>query len=268
MLVSIDVHGGGFALCDPRVDDRDNSILSGKHGICVVSVAYSLAPRYPWPTAVYDVAAVIEAILADETLPVDKARVSVGGYSAGGNLSLTAVQVNDLNKRIKAVVAIYPSCDWQTSVSDKLADSKLAPGRKEDMLLNLSPAFQWAYVNVGTKYSDPLLSPIAAKREALPQKLFFLGCEYDMLCGEARKMAENMAVSGPGKEETADTELSDGWVNGDVRWMHLKSVEHGFNMVSTGISSEKLQDNRRRGYYMHEQIAGWLYNEVYERPHP
>jgi acetyl esterase/lipase len=97
----IDIHGGGFCIGHPTVDDTDNAILCHKHGICVVSINYRKAPAYPFPTPVEDVAALIEAVLDDAELPVDKSRVAVAGYSAGGNLCLAAPQLSGLNKRIK-----------------------------------------------------------------------------------------------------------------------------------------------------------------------
>lgn len=259
-----DIHGGGFALFDPRIDDEDNAILSGRHGICVISISYSQAPDHPWPTAVHDVAAVIDAILEDQTLPVDRTRVSVGGYSAGGNLALTATQLDDLPQRVAAVVAIYPNCDFETPLAMKLSHSELAPGKDKDFLQDLLPAFQWAYIPHNADLRNPLLSPINAPRERLPRKLFIIGCQYDVLCKEALRTAEKLAAAESqvsGEEKAA---LSDGWTRGSVRWMRILAVEHAFNQTKEGLpyDERKLVDERHE--YLHRQIADWLYSEVYK----
>ncbi|CAD6578800.1 MAG: hypothetical protein CYPHOPRED_000676 [Cyphobasidiales sp. Tagirdzhanova-0007] len=255
----IDIHGGGFALCDPRVDDSDNAILCHMHGICVVSIGYRKGPSWKWPTAPNDCAALIAAVLEDAELPVDKSKVAVGGYSAGANIALASVQLNSLHERITGVVAYYPVVDLSRTLKTKLSYSKVAPGRKRDMLIRLSPCFGYSYVPPGTYMRDPLLSPIFAKRSNLPKKLCLIGCEYDMLCGEARDMAEQLAEGEMGERRT----YADAWEQGGVRWELLPGVEHGFNMVPAGKDPEVLAEKRRRTEKMHQSVADWLFREVY-----
>jgi acetyl esterase/lipase len=72
--------------------------------LLVVSIEYDLAPlnRFPGPTN--DVVAITQAVIQDESLPVDKSRVVLGGFSAGSNLSLSAAQMPGLKSKIKGVV--------------------------------------------------------------------------------------------------------------------------------------------------------------------
>lgn len=276
----IDIHGGGAHDCFLRrstnrliirgplgwtlghalADDRDNALLSQKHGIAVVSIPYRKAPDYPFPAAPKDCAKLIKAILDDPSLPVDKSRVAVGGYSAGGNMSLTAVQLDGLHERIKGLVLFYPATNLAKTLKEKLAVSKIAPGRKNDMLERLGPMFQWAYIPAGTDKRDPLLSPYFAPREKLPKKMFFLGCEYDLLCQEAHDMAEKWAEAESGEKSTAQN--GDSWEKGGIKWELLRGCEHGFNQTPPN-NEEDAKVKRAKQEAMHESVAKWLFEQVY-----
>lgn len=257
----IDIHGGGYCIGRPESDDNDNVILSEKHGICVVSIPYRKAPGHPFPTAQHDAANLIRAVLDDNSLPVDKSRVAVGGYSAGGGLSLTAVQLHGLHERIKGVVAFYPVTDWTLSLAEKEGRATVAPGRKADLLHPLYPLFEWGYIAVGQNLREPLLSPLYAAREKLPAKLAFYGCGYDILCPEAKEMAERLADH----QSVADqpkTEQENGWERGGIKWEHLPGLEHGFNQLPKGALKEAAI-MRKRQEEMLSSAADWLYREVY-----
>lgn len=259
----IDTHGGGFVVCNAKVDDRDNAILAHEHGICCVAISYRRGPSYGFPTAVHDCADLIEAILADKDLDgiVDKTKVAVGGYSAGGNLSLASVQLNGLSKRIKGVVAVYPVVDFSTSSENKLKTSKVAPGKKADRLADLAPMFNYAYVPAGTDYRNPLLSPAYAARDKLPEKLCLIGCEYDMLCEEAKDMAEKLAEQEEGEKRVSPD--GNSWEKGRIRWEFITEAEHGFNQPPPDASEEEKRRGREKQLAMHRNIADWLKREVY-----
>ncbi|THW12663.1 alpha/beta-hydrolase, partial [Aureobasidium pullulans] len=108
----IDIHGGGFALGDPFHDDGWCNYLAEKQNICVVSCDYRKSPGYYFPTQTNDLVEIITSILDDETLPVDKSKICIGGFSAGGNLSLSVVQDRQLQGKIKGLCLWYPSTDF------------------------------------------------------------------------------------------------------------------------------------------------------------
>jgi acetyl esterase/lipase len=260
----IDIHGGGFSIGHPTADDSDNAILCHKHGICVVSINYRKAPRNPFPIPAQDAAALIQAVLDDPDLPVDKTKVAVAGYSAGGTLSLTATQLNSLFDRVKGVVAYYPTTEPGREIQKRI-DSCVLPPNGNDILKALSPAFNWSYLPLDHDLHDPLLAPLYADRAALPQKLFIIGCEYDMLCAEAREMAERLAKV---EDSTATKEPlgqgRTGWKCGNVTWEELKGMEHGFNQRRLYVRNEevrKLWESKTEE--MHTHVAEWLFREVY-----
>jgi acetyl esterase/lipase len=259
----IDIHGGGFCIGHPTIDNGDNAILCHKYGICIVSISYRLAPAYPFPTPPQDAAALIDAILNDPDLPVDKNKVAVCGYSAGGTLSLSAPQLNGLHKRIKGTVAYYPATAPGRPLAEKLKAATPPPGR-QDLLIGMAPAFNWAYIPEGQDLHDPLLAPLYAKRENLPEKLFIMGCEYDLLCTEAREMADKMADAEGGKERKELGEGRVGWQCGNVTWEELKGMEHGFNQRKMQESDQKLLKLwTEKTEEMHANVAKWLFQEVY-----
>ncbi|RSL90994.1 hypothetical protein CEP51_000439 [Fusarium floridanum] len=83
------VHGGGFVMGSPQNDDAWNRYFSNTYSILVIALNYPKAPSARFPTAIYDLEQLILAVLSDSSLPIDKDRVAIAGFSAGGNLALS-----------------------------------------------------------------------------------------------------------------------------------------------------------------------------------
>ena len=261
----IDIHGGGFAIGHPCVDDADNLILSHDHNFLVVSIQYRLAPFHRFPTAVHDVAALMTAVLDDESLPFNRSRVAVAGYSAGGNLALAATQLNGLAERVKAAIAYYPATDFSRTRDMKLATATPPPGKK-DVLANMTRMFNWGYVNPGQSLKDPLLSPLHADRSKLPKGLYLIGCEYDLLCKEAEDMAKRMAELEEGEVKVIEEEkgMGEGWEKGRIRWRKLSGVEHGFNQRQLAMRDKKEKGIlKQKTDDMHAKVAEWLKEKAF-----
>ncbi|KIW03625.1 uncharacterized protein PV09_05377 [Verruconis gallopava] len=262
----IDIHGGGFMIGHPFLDDRDNAIFCHKYGICVVSINYRKVPnRFPVP--VKDVATLIQCVLDDPDLPVDKARVAIIGYSAGGNLALTGPQMNNLHKKIKGVVAYYPVTDFVRTVHQRKSDSTPPPNRR-DILARGMKNFNWIYLGRHHKHDlkNPLASPLWAERSKLPEKIYILGCEYDVLFGEARDAAIRYADLELAESEKKREPLGDGrtgWKSGNVTWEELKDLEHGFNQRWPLEIGKRRKEWKKRTLEIHANVADWLFREVY-----
>lgn len=102
-------HGGGWVVGDLDTHDGVCRALAAQSGATVVAVDYRLAPEHPFPAAVDDAKAVVEALQRDgAALGVDGARLAVAGDSAGGNLAAaTALMVTGL----RAQLLVYPVLD-------------------------------------------------------------------------------------------------------------------------------------------------------------
>ena len=82
------IHGGGWWLGTLEHSDSNCRAIANDAECVVVSVDYRLAPESKFPTAAEDCYAALEWVVDHAyELGIDPARVSVGGGSAGGNLS-------------------------------------------------------------------------------------------------------------------------------------------------------------------------------------
>ncbi len=87
------VHGGGLVIGRPIVNDRMCAEIAREVGIVVVSPEYRKAPEHPYPAALDDVHQAWAALLRDApSLGVDRARIVVGGESAGGGIAAALAQ--------------------------------------------------------------------------------------------------------------------------------------------------------------------------------
>lgn len=84
------IHGGGFVVGTPEMEQRLARTLAVDGNCLVVSVDYRLAPETPYPGAVEDCYAALQWIHQDaEALGVDPQRVAIAGNSAGGGHAAT-----------------------------------------------------------------------------------------------------------------------------------------------------------------------------------
>lgn len=84
----LQLHGGGYVMGSPEADDACNRMLASELGCLLVSVDYRLAPETRFPGAVEDCYAALKWLDANAgEWKVDRARIAVGGISAGGGLA-------------------------------------------------------------------------------------------------------------------------------------------------------------------------------------
>lgn len=244
------IYGGGFAICDPLIDDHINRRFADDHGFVVVAVNYRKAPRNPFPGCMNDVANIIRAVLADRDLPVDYACVGIIGFSAGGVLSLSVAQLPDLRDNVHFLVPMYPATDFSKVYRGECFRMK---GGSNDVQKNLIPAFDWAYIPPGTDTTDPLLSPVYATREQLPQRIYFVPAEYDVLCKEALASAKLLADA---SDELAAQEV---WEKNGIKFRMVPGVTHGFTHPESKRPEEVLGEKELEDLY--QEIAHWIKKE-------
>ncbi|QGH68374.1 alpha/beta hydrolase [Pseudactinotalea sp. HY158] len=85
--VLLSIHGGGFCLGHPRLDDSRNAELAARAGVVVVSPDYRLAPEHPYPAGLDDCHAALRWIVSGGLGRSRGRRIGVLGDSAGGGLA-------------------------------------------------------------------------------------------------------------------------------------------------------------------------------------
>ncbi|PLB38882.1 alpha/beta hydrolase [Aspergillus candidus] len=254
----IDIHGGGFATGDPSHDGEFCRYLADEHGICVVSVNYPKAPRYQFPCQTDDLVQTVRCVLADDSLPVDRDRVAMGGFSAGGNLSLSVALRDEIQgSSIKGVLAWYPVTDFSGRYKGTYRPDQYG---MRDVLEGMSDVFYYSYVPDGQNLRDPFLSPVYADRRKLPPKIFFIGAEHDILCREAECTAR---IYAEGKEiQQPIGEIND-WAANGIRWKRVTGAQHGFNFVRRWVR-EREEFRHALTQRAYADAAKWLKTEIYD----
>ncbi|KAE8449071.1 hypothetical protein EG329_008659 [Mollisiaceae sp. DMI_Dod_QoI] len=248
--IYLNIHGGGFAVCDPQHDDEFCVMWAKRTGMLIVSLDYSKAPLHPYPVAVYDIAALVNAVLADSSLPIDKTKIVIGGFSAGGNLALCASQLPGLKGQIKAALTFFPIVDWSHPPNEKLA-MRPYKGGPEDRLEFSSYWFDWGYVSPGQNRRDPLLSPCYTKKEDLPSWIYVIGAQWDMLRLESQEMIHELA----GLQDRGDHEQD--FEMGTYKWTLARDCSHGFTH-HWRHRAEKRKEREQKCEPIYDEAHRWL----------
>jgi len=119
------MHGGGFIMGKPEMDDNRCMEIVHETGIAVVSVDYRTAPRHPFPAALEDCYAALKWVAVNEKdLGVDVKRIAVGGVSAGGGLAASLTQLALDRNEIQPIfqLLVYPMLDDRTVLNKAIDD--------------------------------------------------------------------------------------------------------------------------------------------------
>lgn len=183
-------HGGGWVLGDVDVaDPAVRDIAAASEMICI-SVDYRRAPEHPFPAALDDCLAVVDGVLAGETMQgIDPKRVAIGGDSAGGNIA--AVIAQERREQIAHQVLIYPVMDLSsmgTPSHQKYEDGYYLTRRRLEY-------FYDAYAG-GADRSNVRMSPgLNPDLAGLPPATM-ITAEHDPLVSEISTYAQRMLEAG------------------------------------------------------------------------
>jgi acetyl esterase/lipase len=114
------IHGGGYVLGSPDADGLQIKTLVSQLGCVVVSVDYRLSPESPFPAGVEDCYAALQWTHAQaRELGVDRARVAIGGASAGGGLAaaLALLARDRAEVQVAFQVLLVPMLDDRTATA-------------------------------------------------------------------------------------------------------------------------------------------------------
>jgi triacylglycerol lipase len=114
------VHGGGYVMGSPEINDAANRARAAELGCVVVSVDYRLAPETQFPGALEDCYAALKWLHDQaDALGVDRGRIAIGGESAGGgHAAALAICARDRGEvRIRLQLLDSPMLDDRTGSS-------------------------------------------------------------------------------------------------------------------------------------------------------
>ncbi|MDT5295267.1 MAG: acetyl esterase [Acidobacteriota bacterium] len=226
------LHGGGFVIGDLDTHDEVCRLLCLHADTHVLSVEYRLASEHPYDYALQDArAALVWAQAHAEEFGADPARVSLGGDSAGGNLTAVVAQMSASDGRMNASegrmseskgrppaaqMLIYPATDGSEAARSRPSRKLFAEG------LFFTQADYEAFIHYYTdgtdvKDDDPRVSPLCANDfSGLPPALV-VTAGFDLLRDEGLAYADALERAG-----------------NTVARIHLPAFAHGFiNM--TGV---------------------------------
>jgi acetyl esterase/lipase len=125
MPVLVWLHGGGYVMGKPEIDEVGCAQYARESGIAVVSVDYRFAPRYPFPAGLEDSYSALKWVNShSQELGIDAKRIAIGGESAGGGLAASLVQLAHDRQEIRPVfqLLVYPMLDDRTVLRTDVDD--------------------------------------------------------------------------------------------------------------------------------------------------
>jgi acetyl esterase len=187
-------HGGGWVIGDLDSHDVVCRQLADSGALIVISVDYRLAPEHKFPAAADDAIAATKWIAANaRELGIDAARLSIGGDSAGGNLTaVVALAARDGNgPNIAGQLLIYPATDF--------AMTHGSHSEPETSVLLTHSVIRWFrdhYLNGAADIHDWRASPARAKNLAGLPPAYVLTAGADPLRDEGDAYAERLKQAG------------------------------------------------------------------------
>ena len=218
-------HGGGWVLGSIDTHEAFTGFLAKELKAKIFSVEYRLAPEHKFPIPLEDCEAAFNWVKDNATdLGINPNRVSVGGDSAGGNLSAALCvkcQQNNLPMP-KAQLLIYPVTDltFQSPSMEEMAEGFFLT--KESMYF-----FRDQYLEDEVLAKDPLVSPPFAEdlSEHPPAVVFTAG--FAPLRDEGDRYAQSL--------REANVEIyhrtHDSYIHGFVNMMLVHGVDYALKRI-------------------------------------
>ena len=186
------LHGGGWMLGDLDSHDAMHRHLAARAGCAVLGVGYRLAPEYPFPAGLDDVATAFAwARREASALGCDPYRIALGGESAGGNLTAAlTLRLRDEGKAQPLFqFLVHPATDLTLSYPS--INEVETPGLSRPFLDACCALYSGA---AGT--SDPLVSPLLAERHDGVAPAIVLTASEDPLRDDGELYARALIAAG------------------------------------------------------------------------
>lgn len=117
------LHGGGYVIGKPEMDDATCAQFVQELGLTVVSVDYRLAPTHPFPAGLDDSYQALTWLASQaQPLGIDPTRIAIGGKSAGAGLAAALAQLAHDRQGVQPTfqLLVYPMLDDRTVLRTEL----------------------------------------------------------------------------------------------------------------------------------------------------
>lgn len=188
------LHGGGYVIGRPEMDDRVCIQYTLELGISVVSVDYRLSPEHPFPAGLEDGYTSLEWMVSHaQQMGLDSKRIAIGGASAGGGLAAALVQLAVDRKQINPIfqLLVYPMLDDRSVMRTNTNESSYPVWNQK------SNRFGWeSYLGQECGAEDVPIYSVPARRadlSGLPPAWIGVGTEdlfHDEDAAYARRLQE------------------------------------------------------------------------------
>jgi acetyl esterase len=207
--VYLDIHGGGFFMGAPEMDDAGNASLAKHAEVATVAPRYRLAPESPYPAGPDDCEAAALWLLAHAEREFGVERLLIGGGSAGANLAaVTLLRLRDRHQS----AARFAAANLVFGVYDVSG----TPSQLRQGMTSFRELYLPDHDVAARKHPD--ISPLYADLAGLPPALFTVGTA-DYLYDDSLFMALRWHAAGN------EAELA----------VYPDSV-HGFTMFPTAMA--------------------------------
>ena len=191
-------HGGGWISGSPK-SHRKICYRFAEAGFLVFNVDYALAPENPFPQGFDECCESLRWVVGNaEKYNGDSNRLSVGGDSAGGNLTAAcaAALADDSEVDIKKILLIYGVFDFSSmgEASDNMADTETS-----DLMMEMMVGSYLGPERDETILSDPRVSPMHVS-DKLPPAHILCGTLDGLITG-SKLLAEKLNSKGIKNEE-------------------------------------------------------------------
>ncbi|KAL4402060.1 hydrolase [Malassezia pachydermatis] len=195
--VNVNAHGSGFCIPAFFGNSRFFLYLTARKLRCyAIDVCYRKSPEYPYPFPTQDVEDVVNWVFTQPD-KFDLSRVSMTGFSAGGNLALSTT--NRLGRdKITAVVSFYAPLDATTSGAPVGFRGNYTKEFRSgvELLPWAFSGFFSSFVPMQTDPGDPYLSVINSPLDRFPDYVLFVAGMSDVMYSDSKAMYEHMVESG------------------------------------------------------------------------
>lgn len=207
--VYLDIHGGGFFMGAPEMDDAGNAALAKHAKVATVAAGYRLAPEHPYPAGPDDCEAAALWLLANAKREFGTERLIIGGGSAGANLAaVTLLRLRDRHQSASRFAA--------ANLVFGVFDVSGTPSQLRQGVAGFRDLYLPERDLLGRRHPD--VSPLYADLKGLPPALFTVG-SADSLYDDSLFMAMRWRAAGN------DAELA----------VYPESV-HGFTVFPTAMA--------------------------------